>query len=43
MKMLLTPIAALALKGETRMDWRPEGLICDMVLPGEALEPAAVG
>ena len=32
-----------ALKGETRMDWRPEGLICEMELPGEALEPAAVG
>ena len=32
-----------ALKGETRMDWRPEGLICELELPGEALEPAVVG
>jgi hypothetical protein len=31
-----------ALKGETRMDWRPEGLICEMELPGEALEPEVV-
>ncbi len=30
------------LKGETRMDWRPEGLVCDLELPGEAVEPAPV-
>jgi PAS domain S-box-containing protein len=32
-----------ALKGETRMDWRPEGLVCDLELPGEAVEAAVVG
>ncbi|HEY2357053.1 MAG TPA: PAS domain-containing protein [Phenylobacterium sp.] len=26
-----------ALKGETRMDWRPEGLICELELPGETV------
>jgi PAS domain S-box-containing protein len=32
-----------ALKGETRMDWRPEGLVCEMALPGETVEPAIAG
>ena len=32
-----------ALRGETRMDWRPEGLVCDLDLPGDAVEPARVG
>ncbi|MDB5425826.1 MAG: signal transduction histidine kinase [Phenylobacterium sp.] len=32
-----------ALRGETRMDWRAEGLVCELELPGEAVEPAAVG
>jgi PAS domain S-box-containing protein len=33
-----------ALKGETRMDWRPGGLVCELELPGEAVAPAvAVG
>ena len=32
-----------ALKGETRMDWRPGGLICELDLPGEAVEPARAG
>jgi PAS domain S-box-containing protein len=27
-----------ALRGETRMDWRPEGLVCELELPGEAVE-----
>ena len=31
-----------ALRGETRMDWRPEGLVCDLDLPGDAVEPARV-
>jgi PAS domain S-box-containing protein len=31
-----------ALRGETRMDWRPEGLVCELELPGEAVEPAFV-
>lgn len=31
------------LRGETRMDWRPEGLVCELELPGEVVEPAAVG
>jgi PAS domain S-box-containing protein len=26
------------LKGETNMDWRPEGLVCEMSLPSEAVE-----
>jgi hypothetical protein len=26
-----------ALKGETRMEWRPEGLICELELPGETV------
>jgi len=30
------------LKGETRFDWRPEGLICELELPGETVEPAVV-
>jgi PAS domain S-box-containing protein len=29
-----------ALKGETRMDWRPEGLVCELELPGEVVEAA---
>jgi two-component sensor histidine kinase len=29
-----------ALKGETRMDWRPGGLVCELELPGEAVAPA---
>jgi len=31
-----------ALKGETRFDWRPEGLICELELPGQTVEPAVV-
>ena len=31
-----------ALRGGTRMDWRPEGLICELHLPDEAVEPARV-
>jgi PAS domain S-box-containing protein len=31
-----------ALKGQTRMDWRPEGLVCEMELPGETVAPAVV-
>ncbi|MGH6965594.1 MAG: HWE histidine kinase domain-containing protein [Phenylobacterium sp.] len=31
-----------ALKGETRFDWRPEGLVCELELPGETVEPAVV-
>jgi len=31
------------LRGETRMDWRAEGLVCELELPGEVVEPAAVG
>ena len=29
-----------ALKGEARFDWRPEGLICELELPGQMVEPA---
>jgi PAS domain S-box-containing protein len=32
-----------ALKGETRMDWRPEGLVCELELPGEVVEAVAAG
>jgi two-component sensor histidine kinase len=31
-----------ALKGETRFDWRPEGLVCELELPGQTVEPAVV-
>lgn len=31
-----------ALGGATRMDWRPEGLVCEMSLPAEAAAPALV-
>jgi len=27
------------LKGETRFDWRPEGLVCELELPGQTVEP----
>lgn len=31
-----------ALKGESRFDWRPEGLVCELELPGQTVEPAVV-
>jgi hypothetical protein len=31
------------LKGETRLDWRPEGLVCELELPGQTVEPALAG
>jgi PAS domain S-box-containing protein len=31
-----------ALKGETRFDWRPEGLVCELELPGQTVEPEVV-
>ncbi len=31
------------LRGETRMDWRPEGLVCELELPGEAVQTVAAG
>jgi PAS domain S-box-containing protein len=30
-----------ALNGASRTDWRPEGLVCELELPGEALEMAS--
>jgi PAS domain S-box-containing protein len=30
--------ALAGLQGETRMEWRPEGLLCEMILPGEAVD-----
>jgi two-component sensor histidine kinase len=34
---LLARALSGGLHGETHMDWRPEGLICELRLPGEAL------
>ena len=35
---ILTRALSGALKGGTTMDWRPEGLVCEMTLSGEAVE-----
>jgi hypothetical protein len=32
-----------SLKGETRMDWRPEGVVCELELPGEVVEATVAG
>jgi PAS domain S-box-containing protein len=39
---MLARALAGPLKGETRLDWRPEGLVCELELPGAAVETAAV-
>ena len=38
---LLARALAGGLHGETKMDWRPEGLICELRLPGAALVDAS--
>jgi len=38
--VMLTRALSGPLGGTTRLDWRAEGLICELELPGEALEPA---
>jgi PAS domain S-box-containing protein len=39
---MLARALAGPLGGSSRMDWRPEGLVCELELPSEALEPAPV-
>jgi two-component sensor histidine kinase len=39
--VMLSRALAGGLGGGTTMDWRPEGLVCELRLPGEALEGAA--
>ncbi|THD54139.1 MAG: PAS domain S-box protein [Phenylobacterium sp.] len=36
--VMLTRALAGPLGGTTHLDWRPQGLVCDLELPGEALE-----
>jgi PAS domain S-box-containing protein len=37
---ILARALAGALNGETSMDWRPEGLVCEIRLPGEVIDNA---
>lgn len=39
---MLARALAGGLNGETIMDWRPEGLVCDLRLPGETVKNATV-
>ena len=38
---MLARALAGPLNGVSRLDWRPEGLVCELELPGEALETAS--
>jgi two-component sensor histidine kinase len=38
---MLARALAGSLNGVSRLDWRPEGLVCELELPGEALETAS--